>query len=434
MRILHALFMIAAWICAAGVAPLWAETPDPAELGSGQRLLASIRAALDEAPELASRRAQQQAEVAAALGERSAGTPWAELQQEGVGSGLQYEPNAQTTVRLATPFNYPWQARAASDWMDGIEQALAAEVRESQLATAMIVATQWLELAQLTENLALAEGRLERLTGAVLLQQARLELGEVAGAEVSQLELQLISDQSHMEKVAAARDAAESALRLRCGESCHQPRLGDLAELVAGSRTPDETSAAARIENAPAVRAGDLRAEVGLARTRFAAKTAWGRPEFEVEWERFPSLYGVDGFDAFGARLAVPLPIGRAGRQLNEALARVAASEGRLQRMSVEREVRSALATARGAERRIETLTQALSRLADIEYSLGEQFKLGALSYLAYIDGLSRLDDVRTQAITALHDVLSARLALAVLLDDPGCMPLPAAAEPEVQP
>ena len=62
----------------------------------------------------------------------------------------------------------------------------------------------------------------------------------------------------------------------------------------------------------------------------------------------------------------------------------------------------------------------------DASRSLAEQYRLGAVSYLAYIDGLSRLEEVRLSNVEATRSLLTARLELAILLRDPSWFPLPA--------
>ncbi len=58
-------------------------------------------------------------------------------------------------------------------------------------------------------------------------------------------------------------------------------------------------------------------------------------------------------------------------------------------------------------------------------HSLAEQFRLGAISYLAYIDGLSRFDRIVEETIDARKTLLQAQLDLAVLLGDSTIFPLP---------
>ena len=57
--------------------------------------------------------------------------------------------------------------------------------------------------------------------------------------------------------------------------------------------------------------------------------------------------------------------------------------------------------------------------------SLSEQFRLGAISYLVYLDGFSRLDQVLQEAIDARHALLLARLELAGITGSDVFFPLP---------
>ena len=66
-----------------------------------------------------------------------------------------------------------------------------------------------------------------------------------------------------------------------------------------------------------------------------------------------------------------------------------------------------------------------MDELPELVHSMAEQFRLGAISYLAYIDGLSRFDRIVEETIDARSTLLRARLELAVLLGDPSIFPLP---------
>jgi outer membrane protein TolC len=158
------------------------------------------------------------------------------------------------------------------------------------------------------------------------------------------------------------------------------------------------------------------------------AATAFGRPVAGVEWERIPSIAGAPSCDAFGVALAVPLPFGRAGRQLKAAAhAEAAAREERAEgvRREFVRRTRVARSDAEAAMTRLTALNIAMSELERIESSLDQQFRLGATSYLVYLDGLNRLDDVRLEAIAAREQLLLARLELAAIVADAAVFPIP---------
>jgi hypothetical protein len=86
---------------------------------------------------------------------------------------------------------------------------------------------------------------------------------------------------------------------------------------------------------------------------------------------------------------------------------------------------RAALAAAQSASLRLQETEPVLERLPRTETSLSEQFRLGAISYLVYIDGMSRLDELRLQRIEASETLLQAKLDLAVLFGDPALFPIP---------
>jgi outer membrane protein TolC len=66
----------------------------------------------------------------------------------------------------------------------------------------------------------------------------------------------------------------------------------------------------------------------------------------------------------------------------------------------------------------VQQLDGVLDGATDAERSLAEQFRLGAMTYLAYIDGLSRLDATRSTAIETRLELLFAHVDLFDLLGD----------------
>jgi outer membrane protein TolC len=157
-------------------------------------------------------------------------------------------------------------------------------------------------------------------------------------------------------------------------------------------------------------------------------RTAYGPSEAELEWERVPDLDGMDGFDAFGARLRFPLPIGGLRqRQAAEASARESRARASAEAVRVRLDARlgTELGRVRAAAARVDALREVEAELSGIEHSISERYRLGATSYLEYVDALTRLDDVRIQAVVARHAELRARLALAVTAGDASLFPLP---------
>ena len=157
-----------------------------------------------------------------------------------------------------------------------------------------------------------------------------------------------------------------------------------------------------------------------------AAAVAWGRPLIEAEWERFPDIGPIPGYDAWGFRIAVPLPVGSVGaRQRAAARERAAAAEASRQTAARETQSRAeaALAVAEGAQSRLATVASSVRSLPGIEESLFAQFRLGVLTYLEYVYGTVRHDELLLTTIDARIDLLSARLQLSYLLDDPSIFP-----------
>jgi hypothetical protein len=65
-----------------------------------------------------------------------------------------------------------------------------------------------------------------------------------------------------------------------------------------------------------------------------------------------------------------------------------------------------------------------LGDLDRIERSLSAQYRLGAITYLEYVYGTTRHDDVLLTTIDARRRLVAARLQLALLLDDPDLFPI----------
>jgi outer membrane protein TolC len=299
----------------------------------------------------------------------------------------------------------------------------------ASLTAAAEAGRRWLDVATALELEALSTARLNRLDDALNLQEARYQLGEIAGTEVRQLDLEHVSESSRLAALRADFLMAEAALRELCGSEWGSVRRGDLEALTVVSRTPAAVAFSnEKLAEGPVLRLASGDAELQRSAADLISATAWGRAEVEAEWERVPALDGLPGFDAWGFRLTLPLPLGAAGhRQREQAQARADAADASLDaaRLDAMREAEGALAAARGATDRLRALEPAMTDLPVAVNSLAEQFRLGAISYLAYIDGLSRFDRIVEETIDARRTLLQARLDLAVLLGDPSIFPLP---------
>ncbi|MEE4271862.1 MAG: TolC family protein [Thermoanaerobaculales bacterium] len=391
------------------------------------RLRATQAAALAGSPGLRARRAELRAAAAASRLDAVSGSPYVEWQSEGLDSSGR-QPNGADYIRVGTPFNLPGQIGPAKELVRNAEGWELAAQRVATLSAVADASRRWLALAAAVELEALSSARVERLDAALELQRKRFELGEIAGSEVRQLDLERITELARLTEQESRRNAAEAALFELCGDQWLAARRGDLAALVAVSTTPvvadfdDE-----QLAGVPLVDQLERDAELARASAALVAATAWGRAEIEAEWERIPALEGLPSYDAWGFRVSVPLPIGAAGhRQREQARARTDQAEAELEaaRRRLQRAADNAATEAAGAEAKLAALEPALDGLAFVDRSLSEQFRLGAISYLAYIDGLSRFDRVVEEAINAHLALLQARLDLAVLLGDSTVFPL----------
>jgi outer membrane protein TolC len=360
-----------------------------------------------------------------ARSEAAATNLYVEWQSEGLGP--ERTPNAQDSLRVGTEFNFFGQMGPARNLAQTSEQGVAV-IRDAAVRTTAFEATRrWLDLAAAVERLEVRRTRLEKLDTALALLEARHQLGEVAGTEVAQLDLEHTDAASLVAVAEAEVEKLRQSIAELCGDSFPDPRPGDLEALAAVSRSPGagEVHDRALATGVP-MQIASSEAEIEAARARMASAVAWGRPVFEVEWEHFPEIGPVEGFDAWGFRIGVPLPLGTAGARQRAAArereAAAAASRNVAVRESMRR-AEAAMAIADGAERRLTSTASALKTLPRIEESLSAQFRLGVLSYLEYVYGTVRHDELLLTVIDAHADLLSARLHLSYLLDDPSVFP-----------
>jgi len=410
--------MLSVALVAAAAAPGAAED-------AGARVAAVQRAAGAASPALAARLAEVAARGAEARAGAAAFNPTLEWQSEGLAG--ERTPNAQDTVRLATPFLFFGQAGPARELTRVAEDGAAPAREAARRAVAVEATRRWLALAAAGEIVAVRRERVERLETALSLLEARHQLGEVAGTEVAQLDLEHSTASSELELATAAAAGLAHGVAELCGEAFPSPQFGDLEKLTRLSVTPAADRLALEVLAAgPPLRLAGWQAELETASARFAAAAAWGLPEVEAEWERFPALEGLDSYDAWGFRIAVPLPLGSAGsRQRVAARERQAAAAASFEAVLAEalREARGELAVAAGAEARLRSLEPLLADVDRIEASLFAQYRLGAIGYLEYVAGVARHDEVLLAAIDARAELLAARLRLGYLLDDPALFP-----------
>ena len=425
---MRALASVFSTVLAAGSLAVPAVEPTPESGDVVARLIAAQEAAMGEYPGLMARRAEVTAEAAALRGEAAAGPPFLEWQSEGLG-GSNRKPNAADYLRVGTPFNFPGQIGKARALVKHADSWVVTARDVAGLTAAAEAGLRWIDVAASLELAELSEARLSRLDDALNLQEARYQLGEIAGTEVRQLDLEHVGESSRLAALRADLKTAQAALRELCGSGRGTVRRGDLEALTLASTTPGGVAVAENeLADGPILRLASGDAELQRSAAALVSSTAWGRAEVEAEWERVPAMDGLPGFDAWGFRLTVPLPLGAAGhRQREQARARADAADASLDlaRREVLRSAEGALAAAQGAADRLRALEPAMDELPELVHSMAEQFRLGAISYLAYIDGLSRFDRIVEETIDARSTLLRARLELAVLLGDPSIFPLP---------
>lgn len=354
--------------------------------------------------------------------------PVLEWQSEGLDGDFGREANAADSLRLRSSIAAGWGAPGRA-LRSQAERTLTASLRSSHLEIAAGAGRLWLELAAAQAQEEIARYRLEHLDRALTLHRKRLELGEVAGAEVAQLELQRATESLALRGREVERDTLARILESRAG-AVPAPRPGDLAELAGGLAATTEPSGTggAPPASSPYLHTAEQRRLLEHRRADQLRSSAWGLPEVEVEVQRIPALDFVPSFETFGFRIAVPLPVGGHGRALRAeaaAAADAADVEARLTAAELRRRSDVALLAIDSARRVLDELEGLEADLPRTEHSLAEQFRLGAVSYLIYTDGLARLDLLRGQLVETRLELLRARLELAALLDDDTLFPLP---------
>jgi outer membrane protein TolC len=410
-------------------APAAAIAQTAAENNALARVDEAVRAAWERAPSLEASNASIEMTLVETKASATSGGAYLQLQAEGIGSSFDEEPNAARYVRVGKPFSWPGQARAGRELVDQGDTWGRAARRQARLRLAGDVAEAWIQLAGQQQIVRALERIAGRLEDAVTLQREKEGLGEVSGSDLLQLELEQIDARSNLAQARAELEALRQALFRLSGEGAAEPRPGDLGQLVSAldALEGDPCDEAAR-RSAPAVRA-QQRAELARRSARLVSRTKWGRPSAEVEWESIPDIDGAEGFDALGVTLEMPLPFGRAGELAQaraDADARRAAAEADRVRREAEARCNAALSRARSGREQLALLREMEGRLEDAEISLAGQFRLGVASYVRYIDGINRLEDVRRRGIRARTDHLAGRARLAALLGRSDLFPLPA--------
>jgi outer membrane protein TolC len=415
------------------VAALGVRDARPSELETSgedplEKVRATMQAVVADAPLSAVQLSQLAAEVAALRSATGSGAPVLSWQSEGIGGGFERNLNAADYLRLSKPFNRPWHRDTIRELRDASERWLESGQQVTTLELARLAGRNWLDLAAASAREQLAAVRVARLDRALASQQKRFELGEISGSERRQIELEHAREMATLDQLEASRRAIQRELEILAPGGFPSPVGQDLEALVEATAKVEGVADSQSFLAGPALLFVASKAEVAQLEAERQRGAAWGLPEVEVEWERIPDLGIVEGFDSFGFHLAIPLPVGKQGHQriaASEQSAIAAAAEHDLIHQQLAARFQAAIETAKGAESALAALEPAIADAAAIERSLTEQFRLGAISYLVYLDGFARLDTVIQGVIEARHALLSARLELAVISGADTYFPLP---------
>ena len=231
--------------------PCWATAADD-QATAAERLLATQAAALTGSAELRSRLEDLRVEEALARASGAPGSPFLELQTEGRSSSLDRRPNAQDTVRVGAPFNLPGQTGSVRRHTEATAGRVSARRWAEELVAVAEASRRWLDLASVAERSAVLRERVARLEEALALQEAKFQLGEVAGTEVRQVDLEHVRESSRLASLDAELQARTQRLWEMCRDSCEGPAAGDLAALILVTQTPGaEKIANASVESGP---------------------------------------------------------------------------------------------------------------------------------------------------------------------------------------
>ena len=420
------LVAAAAWAIEPGSGP----SPPPSTEDALTRLLETMQVAVDIAPRSRVRLAGLAVEAEEAKVGAASSAPEIAWQREGIGPSFSRQPNSVDHLKLLKTFNAPWQWSAGNRVVEGSDLWLASESASVAYSEALTAGTDWLALAAAAEGAAVLRRRQEQLARALSIQERRFELGEVSGSELTQLRLAKVGESARFREQEVQVRLILGRLRERVESDEFDAGVGDLAALMhlEVAELPSESSLDSLVETSPAVVSAKLRANLEEATSRLVRRISWGRPAVEAEWQRVPDMGGIEGFDALGLQLAVPLPLGKgAQRTIAAAEARAAMASQRVE--LVRREVRSwlhnELATGQGAAQTLAELVPELEGLPRAREALTQQFALGAISYLVYLDGQARLDGVELQGVEARRALLRSRLSMALLLERESLFPIP---------
>ena len=356
--------------------------------------------------------------------------PAIHLSSEGFGFSGGRERNAVDNLRYSQAVPGPSFRRAQREFQRAAERLSDSRAEWVELDLLARTARAWIRWTHLLARGGVYAGRLDRLERALAIYSKRYELGEVAGSEVRQLEAQRASDLAAIELNRAAIRKARFEVASLSGMEPRPVDAKDFEALFRGLNGAAGLSKASSEDEgggvAPFERRLEARLELDRSQAELFKRRAAGIPSLTLEYERVPELsdgsFRTPAFDALGFTLTVPIAVGRAHRERRSlAIAEIARAEGKSalggQRIRFELDAR--WEDLRATERVLDSMESTRAQLETSEHSLHEQFRLGAIPYLTFLDGLKRLDEVRLQALDIERQWLESRIGIAQLSGDP---------------
>jgi len=304
---------------------------------------------------------------------------------------------------------------AAFDW-----RAQEQDRRATVLSLVSDVATAYLELREVDENLSTSEETLESRRATLQLARKRFERGVISDLDVSQFESAVAAPAARVADFTRQRIEKENQLSLLIGNPPGTiARAGPLEAAVQAVTVPDSLPAALVVRRPDVLRAQHdwqaSTARVGVAVAdrlpSFFVTGEYGtqRPDFHRLFGSSAEIYSVEG--------GVSVPVFRGGKLLNqERAARARADQAKSQYeqtvLTAMREASDALAGVRLNRDQIvaqQTEAQALRRAYDIAQ---RRYQSGISSYLDVLDAQRSLFDAELSLTQVQRQYLASTVQL----------------------
>ena len=277
----------------------------------------------------------------------------------------------------------------------------------------------------------------QRVERALTLFEARYRLGEVAGTEVRQLEAQQADDRIALTEIQLRVSAKSEKLFLPFSASSrvNPPTTGSLTELslwLSGTRNSrDRSDQPAGLSKPRRIRCTQPSSTSDLATPRTRRRQPANRASWS-SWKEFHSLNNTverrsvrrsRSHYRYLSAAASPKRQG-CGEGTRRSLARSRTLTSQSSRLNRDLDSLAPGRTLSSRPRAVSARLPWSRGMAETEYSLNEQFRLGAISYLVFLDGVARLDDVRLRHIELQRLHVQSRIELGQLTGDSRYFPL----------